>query len=73
LLVLPWRVNGEKVAISLPTLGVKVLLGKQLFLVWACAELTIFIKGMKQGTPLGFRDVSGNSMLVAIKELHLSD
>jgi hypothetical protein len=61
------------VAILPPRLEVKALLREQLFPVRACVPLTIFIKGMKQGTPVGFRDVSGNSMLGAIKKLHLSD
>jgi hypothetical protein len=73
LLVLPWRVNGEKVSISPSSPRVEALLGEQLFPVGTRSQLTIFIKGMKQGTPVGFRDVSGNSRLGAIGELHLSD
>jgi hypothetical protein len=59
LLVLPWCVNGEKVAISLPSPHVKALLLEQLFPVLAFAQLAIFIKRMKQGSPVEFRDVSG--------------
>jgi hypothetical protein len=47
LLVLPWSVNGEKVAITPPSPGVKALLREQLFPVLAFAQLTIFIKGIK--------------------------